>query len=169
MTATTEPQAHHIDIQLEIRIEAPRDRVWTALTDEIGAWWHKDFFTHPDAGSFRLQPKLGGWMYEDWGDGDGQLWGTVNGVRKGEMLQVVGDTSADWGGPNRGILTWRLEEEAGVTVVAFRHSLFGNVSEQTRDSLEGGWRLLFEDCMKAYVEGGARPEASDADAPPCDA
>ena len=95
------------EVLLEIVIEAPRERVWRALVDQTTDWWHKDFYTAPAEGFF-LQPKLGGWMYEDWGKGNGLMWGTVTGVRAPEMLQVVGDLNADWGGPRRGIMDWTL-------------------------------------------------------------
>jgi uncharacterized protein YndB with AHSA1/START domain len=166
----SETSAVVCEVLLEIAIDAPRERVWEAIVEETASWWHKDFYTGPGAVGFHMQPKLGGFVYEDWGDGNGQLWGTVTGVRAPEYLQSIGDTSPDWGGPNRGIMDWRLEAaDDGGTLLRFRHALFGNVSEQTRASLQGGWTLLLEQCLKAYAETGERPAIADGDAPACGA
>lgn len=150
-------------VLLEIVIDAPRQHVWKALVEDTAAWWHKDFYTGP-AEAFRLEPKLGGWMYEDWGGGNGQLWGTVTGLRAPEMLQVIGDSNSDWGGPNRGIMDWTLEEQGESTLVRFRHALHGHITDRMRESLDGGWRLLLGECLKGYAETGERPAAADPDA-----
>lgn len=159
MNQATETPAAVREILLEIPIEAPVADVWTALVDETNDWWHKDFFTGPNPVGFHIQPKLGGWMYEDWGDGAGLIWGTVIGVRPPSMgdamLQTVGDSSPEWGGPNRGILTWKLTADAdnpAHTVVRFSHALHGNITASTCGSLDDGWRLLFVDGLKAFCE-----------------
>ncbi len=170
-TATQDPAVVQ-QILMEITIDAPRERVWKALVEETGAWWHKDFYTGRDPVGFHMQPKLGGWIFEDWGGGEGAIWGTVIGVRAPEMLQAVGDSGPDYGGPNRGMMSWDLTpsgDDDAATVVRFRHALHGSVAPGTVDSLDGGWRLLFETCLKAYVETGTRPAAADADAGPCEA
>ncbi|MDA1195121.1 MAG: hypothetical protein O2894_08040 [Planctomycetota bacterium] len=120
----------------------------------------------------RLDARLGGFMAEDWGDGNGVIWGWVNGVRAPALLQMVGDTSAEWGGPNRGMMTWELEplvERPDATRVRFKHALFGRVSAETAASLDAGWRLLIEGCLKPYAETGKRPAAADADMGSCSA
>ena len=170
MTAAVDTPATIADITLEVVIDAPRERVWSALTEDIGAWWHKDFFMGPDA-TFHCDARLGGWMYEKWGDEQGLIWGTITGIRAPELLITTGDTGPEWGGPNRGFMQWNLSasDDGEHTTVRFRHALHGRISEATRQSLEGGWKLLFEGCMKPYAETGQRPAASDEAAGPCDA
>ena len=97
------------EVLLEVNIEAPIEKVWKAFVDDTSAWWHPDFFTKSGADRFLIEPKLGGWMYEDWGDGAGQIWATVNGVEAPSFLQVVGDNTKEFGGPSRGIMTLRME------------------------------------------------------------
>ncbi|MHC5065748.1 MAG: helix-turn-helix domain-containing protein [Planctomycetota bacterium] len=146
------------EIVLELTIDAPLQRVWTALVEETPSWWHKDFYTRSGAESFHIEPKLGGLMFEDWGDGQGQIWGRVNGIGAPNYLQVIGDSSREWGGPNRGFMTWKLEEGEKGTTVRFEHSLFGKTSKQTQDSLSEGWQLLFGKCLKQYAETGETPD-----------
>ncbi|MEM7305071.1 MAG: SRPBCC domain-containing protein [Planctomycetota bacterium] len=160
--ATSASQAHASvrDLLVEIAIEAPRERVWKALVEETSLWWHRDFYTAPDPTGFAIEPKLGGWMFESWGEGNGLIWGTVGGLRAPSFLQVVGDTSKEWGGPNRNVMTWRLDEKEGspgTTVLRLEHSIFGHVSDGTAASLEAGWLQLFGDCLKPFAETGERP------------
>ena len=54
-------------------------------------------------------------------------------------------------------------------LTAIISDLHGNIADQTRESLDGGWRLLLGQCLKEYAETGKRPAAADAGAPPCSA
>ena len=143
-----------VNVQVEVRIEAPRERVFETLVDRMSDWWHEDFFTRPGLGAYRLERKLGGLVYEDWGDGEGQIWGKVAGLKAPEYLQVAGDTDHNWGGPSRGIMTYTLEADGDATLLRFVQASFGHVSEETRRSLEEGWRLLLGDCLKPFAERG---------------
>jgi len=140
------------DVIVEVSIDAPRQSVWQALVDHTNAWWHSDYYTAPNPLGFHIEPKLGGMMFEDWGAGAGQVWGQVMGLRPGEYLQVMGDSSRDWGGPSRNIMTWRLSEAAGKTKLRFENSIFGKVDDATAASLDQGWQQLFGECLKPYVE-----------------
>ena len=153
----TSPMTDHAtpaiaEVVLEIEINADCDRTFNALVDETSSWWHPDFYTAPGADRFVIERKLGGKMFEDWGNGEGQIWATVNGLRAPNFLQAVGDSSKQWGGPHRSIMTWNLEAKGDKTLLRFQHDLLGNVSEATRASLESGWQLLFVDGLKSYLE-----------------
>jgi uncharacterized protein YndB with AHSA1/START domain len=145
------------EVRLEILIGATPERTFQALVDETSFWWHKDFYTRPGADRFVIERRLGGLVHEDWGGGEGQIWGVVNGLSAPSFLQVVGDSSSEWGGPHRSIMTWRLEAEGDGTRLSFDQALHGKVNEDTRASLEAGWKLLFEGCLKPYAETGAVP------------
>ncbi len=149
-------------VLVEVLIEVQRERVWETLVVDTSEWWHEDFFTRPGLGKFRIEQKLGGWMYEDWGDGEGQIWGLVNGVKAPEFLQIAGDSDKDWGGPSRGIMTIRLKSEGEATRLSFEHSIFGRISDETRESLESGWTLLLRDCLKPFAETGERTRNAGA-------
>lgn len=140
-------------ILVEVTVNAPIERTWKALVEQTSDWWHADFFTRPGVDRFVIEPKLGGHMYEDWGQGQGQIWGTVNGIGAPTYLQVIGDQSKEWGGPSRGIMTWTLEEVDGGTKLRLDHNLYGELSDSVHDSLESGWQLLFGECLKNFVEG----------------
>jgi uncharacterized protein YndB with AHSA1/START domain len=146
-----------VEVVVEVRIAAPRDTVWSVLVQEPSPWWHPAFFTDPrgpERGGFHLEARLGGRMYEDWGAGQGLVWGMVIGLDHGRFLQVVGDSSPAWGGPSRNFQTFRLEDDGAGTKLRFENAIFGRVSEATLRSLEEGWRFLFEHALKRWCETG---------------
>ncbi|MBZ0112421.1 MAG: metalloregulator ArsR/SmtB family transcription factor [Thermoanaerobaculia bacterium] len=146
-----------IDLVSEVTVAADAPRVWKALTEETGSWWHPAFYTIPAPHLFRIETEVGGRMFEDGSDGQGLLWGTVIGLQTNSLLQVANDTSRQWGGPSRGIMTWRLESVDGRTKLRFEQTQYGVVSETTRASLQSGWDFLFGRCLKPWIESGQDP------------
>ncbi len=145
------------EVRCEVRIEADAARVWETLVGDVTPWWHAAFYTNPlgpKQGGYHIEPKLGGRMFEDWGEGQGLIWGTVIGIESERFLQIFGDSSAEWGGPSRNCLTLRLEPDGAATKLSFLGSGFGRITEQTTASLDEGWRFLLEACLKRYIETG---------------
>lgn len=155
MTPQSEDAATVCRILLEVPIAARKERVWEALVQEADTWFVSDPETGPSNKTFRVEARVGGMMYEDWGDGNGLLWGHVILCDAPDSLHVAGDCSPRWGGPNRGIMIWELSEADGVTTVRFEHALHGRVSDQTRASYQGGWRIQLVEGLKGYVESEA--------------
>lgn len=154
MTAKKTPAAQasvHV-VELEITIQAPVERVWKALVSETGAWWPKGFYTDAAARRFVIEPVLGGKMYEDWGDGAGLVWATVTGVRAPTFLDASGVSSPQWGGPNTHYQSWRLEENAGATVLRFSDAVHGKVDAAAATSLQEGWMLLWNEALRTHCE-----------------
>lgn len=155
MLETNKPSLTVHEIRLEVDIDASAERVWTALTDEIGRWWPKSFCVG-GARRFTLEPKVGGRMFEDWEGGEGLLWGTVVQLKKHARLDLAGDTFPEYGGAGRHLSSYILEEGEGSTKVRFVSTSYGNLTEGSGKDLEGGWKHLLETCFAAYVEG--RPQ-----------
>jgi len=151
MSTETSTEFGVLDVTVEVEIEASPEVVWRALTEEIGEWWPRDFCVG-DLERFVLEPKLGGRMYEDWGGGAGLIWAVVTGLRQGELLQLSGELSKDFGGPARNITTIKLRAEGDGTHVTLGDSVYGSVSAKTGTDLDAGWRHLFAGCLKPFVE-----------------
>ena len=147
-------------LTVETTIAAPPERVWMALTTQIGSWWPAEFYTGGSAASrtFRLEARPGGRMFEDWGTDQGLLWGTVVTARAPQQLQITGHGFAEWGGPNVMFATWNLEPDGDGTKVVFREDALGRLPEGYRDDKEKGWRFLFDGALKAFVEGRPAPK-----------
>ena len=138
-------------VELEIPIGAPRSHVWDCLINRPGEWWREDFLVTPGA-IFRLEPKVGGLMFEDAGDGAGFVWFTVHGIIPEQQLYLIGHIRPPYGGPCTSMLMIGLESTDGDhTVVKLSDCVVGKVDQKTADSLDEGWKLLFGG-LKALAE-----------------
>ena len=139
-------------VELEITIQAGIQRVWKALVTETGVWWRRDFYTDAAALNFIIEPKLGGKMYEDWGNGEGLVWATVIGVKAPVMLELSGVSSPAWGGPNTHFHSFKLEARGKSTVLRFTDALHGRADDALATSLKEGWLLLLNEAFKSHCE-----------------
>jgi DNA-binding transcriptional ArsR family regulator/uncharacterized protein YndB with AHSA1/START domain len=153
MSAPKEVSTKHIE--LELVIQAPRERVWQAIVKEIGKWWRKDFYVHENA-RFVLEANPGGRLYEDAGNGAGGLWGSIMNIAPPKWLQWVGHLAPQYGGPATSIVDLRLEEFEGATKLYLTDALFGRLQEEAQKQIYEGWRLLFEEGLKTFVERGKK-------------
>ena len=136
----------------EVTIDADAATVWRALVEETPEWWLKDFYSRAGA-AFRIEARLGGRMFEDQGDGNGLIWGNVIGVDPRRSLDIQAYLTQDFGGPALSYLAIRLEESGSSTLVSVTDTIFGFPSEGTAGNMQEGWAMLFEQGLKAYVEG----------------
>ena len=61
-------------IRLTYKIDAPLERVWKVVTEEAGSWWDADFAALPGSAGVKLEPRLGGRLYEETPDGKALEW-----------------------------------------------------------------------------------------------
>jgi uncharacterized protein YndB with AHSA1/START domain len=127
-------------------------KVWRALTTDINEWWKKDFFGQASSTKFRLEPKLGGVMAETGPKGAGMIWGTVHAVDPGRSILLIGHTTPKWGGPSTATMEFTVEAAKDGSELSLTHAVFGNADEKTRRSYEQGWKALFDEAMRKYLE-----------------
>lgn len=142
-----------IRVVSEVRIEAPPERVWRALTEETNAWWPKGFFARPESTRMVFEPRVGGRQYEDCANGEGVLWGVVYGIKAPHSLQLAGDLFPEFGGPARLLTTYTLKADGVGTALRLVDCAFGVIGEKLQESLESGWKTILQDSLKPYVEG----------------
>ena len=149
-------------LTMETQIDAPPERVWQALTENIGGWWPVEFFAGGEDGKrkYICEAHPGGRMFEQWDDGGGLLWGTVICAEPNVRLQVLGVTFPNWGGPSLGYVSWELSPNDSGTTLTFSESMLGRISEANIDEKNKGWAFLCNS-MKAYVEGDPPPTWQD--------
>jgi len=145
-------------LQIEVKIDAAIDRVWTALIDEIGDWWPADFYAGGQDGSrtFMIEAKPGGRMMEVWDGGGGVLWGTVMTFEPAVRLQILGAQFPNWGGPTQSFGTWELESVGSATLLRYSEHSVGRVSDSGGEEKMVGWQFL-NNSLKAHVEGTPAP------------
>ena len=141
-----------VDVHLEVEIAAAPARVWKALIAEPGRWWPKDFYTGPAKG-FHIEPRLGGRVFEDWGDGNGVIWYTVFGVNPGVSLDLQGCMAVPYG-PALTLLHLDLAPRGSGTMLALSDSTIGAAGHEGTEEKTKGWQQVFGAGLKAFVEGG---------------
>lgn len=154
MAASQTKPAGVAQYELEIEISAAPQRVWTALIDDINAWWLPDFRLTGRGSTVTLDARAGGHLAEVHADGSELLWSTVQMVSPAaHKIYLVGQLAPDWGGPSTYSLKLAVEERGSGSVLKILDAHHGNIDEKNLAALEAGWTQLFTDGLKAYVEG----------------
>ncbi|MGB8954679.1 MAG: metalloregulator ArsR/SmtB family transcription factor [Tumebacillaceae bacterium] len=147
----TQQMAKHdtFAIEMEVTLDAPREKVFESLTRDIDKWWAYRLGENRPS-QLHLEPKLGGRFYEDWGNGEGAVWGTVYFVKTNEELRLNGPLGMT--GAVNSDYTYRLEEKGNSTVLKLSHKAAGLLDPQWEEMHRHGWQELLGDFLKKYVE-----------------
>ncbi|MFT7485390.1 MAG: hypothetical protein ACI9F9_001240 [Candidatus Paceibacteria bacterium] len=138
--------------EFEIEINASSEAVWTAITEEINDWWLPDYHMVGAGSVVRLDARAGGPLVEQLEGGGSLLWYQVQMSIPNTSLHMVGHLGSEWGGPATTMLSLTLSERAAGMTLLVRDALYGSVKESTAETLESGWRKLFSQGLKAWVE-----------------
>lgn len=145
------------EIEMEVTINAPRSRVFDALTKDIGNWWA--FRVGAKDSKVILEPHLGGRFYEDWGNGQGAIWGTIYYLQAPQEIRLSGPLGMQ--GAINSHYTYVLEEvDISTTILKLSHHTTGLLHPNWEESHRQGWELLLGKFLKDYVEKGtvSQPE-----------
>lgn len=128
-----------LTVTQEIRVNASIETTYAALLEQLTT-----ANEHPDGSPMRMKLEAwpGGRWYRDLGDGNGHWWGTVQAIRKPTLLEIAGPLFMSY--PVANNVQYRLTEEAGATLIHFRHSGFGLISNEHREGLTTGWNYNHE-------------------------
>lgn len=141
-----------VRIESEMRLRAPADVVFRAATTEQQAWYPHNY------GGERLkkivfEERVGGNLYEDWGDGLGILYGTVTYFDPPKAYGTRGHLKG-------GVLLeqWmQLQEEGDETIVKASTLCFGEISDEAEEGIRfHGDISRYEEALRNYVEKGVR-------------
>jgi DNA-binding transcriptional ArsR family regulator len=141
-----------IDVALDIPIAGTPERVFAALTEDVGGWWGHPY-VRSDATGLTLERRLGGLLVEAWGSSGGTVLATVTGWSDDEYLQLTGPFHL---GVAVGVATFRIAAAAHGTDLQFAFQAMGAVVADMAEAFAGGWTDLVERRLKAFVETGAR-------------
>ena len=140
----------HIAFTNELRFGRPREEVFEAFL-ETDKWFQISY------GEERLkrvvnERRVGGQIYEDWGDGTGKLYGTIGWW---DPPTGYSQTSHMLGG---GItLTHRYEfsEDGAGTILRHAFSAFGPISDEMAEGIEAHASLeTFDAQLHSWIEQG---------------
>jgi uncharacterized protein YndB with AHSA1/START domain len=138
--------------ELQVRIAADQQRVWRALVADISRWWPTSFNVGGESARMTIEPRVGGRMFEDWGQDRGVLWSTIILFDPPHRIEFAGHLTPSFGGPATSMIQIALAAEGKETVLSLTDSVFGRVAKSTIASLGEGWKMLFADSLKQYVE-----------------
>jgi len=147
----TMPNLNSIQVEVEITINKSKQHVWDAIINETGSWWHKDFYAIENS-KIILEAFAGGRLYEKADNGNEGLWYVVSAIYPADSIEFVGHLRPEYGGPATSLLKLSLSENNQVTTLRISDSLFGVVDEANKQSVDSGWKLLFTDGLKKYLE-----------------
>lgn len=131
----------------EIRVKASLEKTFAALLEQMGPRMEKETEPMP----MKLEAWPGGRWFRDLGEGNGHCWGIVQSIRKPTLLEIYGPLFMSY--PVSSNVQYRLSEENGETVIKFRHSALGLITEEHRQGVNKGWTFIHER-VRAIAEGG---------------
>ena len=135
-------------IEHEVTIEASVDRVFKGLTEEINDWWEFRL-GGKDSKQLILEPKMNGLFYEDFGNGQGAVWGTVIYYKEPEEIKLIGLLGMR--GAVNSHYSYKLETKGSATVLRLSHDAVGLLEPQWEEEHRKGWAYLLGK-LKEHME-----------------
>jgi len=137
-----------LNITEDIHVRAPLDTTFAALLEQLGPYNEV-----PTVGPMpmKLEPWPGGRWYRDLGDNNGHFWAVVQAIKRPTLLEFAGPLFMSY--PAVSNVQYRLSEANGVTLIKFRHSAIGMISDEHREGVNKGW---------GYMNDGVRKRAEAA-------
>ena len=139
-----------LNVSLETHVRASLEATFEALLEQVGPGNET-----PDGTPMpmTLEAWPGGRWFRDLGEGNGHFWGHVQAIKRPTLLEITGPLFMSC--PVVSNLQYRLTEVEGGTLMSFRHTAFGFVSEEHKAGLSQGWTPLI-DRIRARAEGAAK-------------
>jgi uncharacterized protein YndB with AHSA1/START domain len=145
MTTTTIPDLESLTfkIEQEIRVRASLEVTFSALLEQLGPAFEKDDGAPMP---FKLEAWPGGRWFRDLGNGNGHCWATVQAIKRPTLLEFSGPLMMSY--PVANNVQYRLSEQDGETLIKFCHAGFGNIPEDYKKGMRGGWTNIHENVRK---------------------
>jgi hypothetical protein len=123
-----------LNITQEIHVKAPLEKTFAAILDQLGPF-NETPEGHPLP--MKLEPWPGGRWFRDLGNSNGHFWATVQAIKRPTLLEFSGPLFAS--SPFVSNLQYRLSEEPGGTLISFRHTALGLLTEDQQKGVSRGW------------------------------
>jgi uncharacterized protein YndB with AHSA1/START domain len=139
-----------------IAIKASPEKVYGALTHEVGNWWSPEHTYSQDSKNLSIDARPGGCFCEKLPDGGGVAHMTVIAVFPGRMLRMTGALGPLQASGLAGSLTWEVTAAASSTNLVMSYSVGGYMPGGFEKIAAGVDTVLGEQVtrLKAYIETG---------------
>ena len=124
-----------LEISDNVHVRASLEATFDSIVSHIGR-----LNETPDGKPFPmvLEAWPGGRWYRDLGGNNGHMWGHVQAIKKPTLLEIYGPLFMSY--PAMSNVQYRLTEIEGGTLIAFRHTAFGFISDDHRKGVGTGWK-----------------------------
>jgi len=150
MTMPTDQTLENITFTLnqEIHVKAPLDVTFAALLEQLGPGNE----THEGKSlNLKIEAWPGGRWYRDLGDGNGHFWAVVQAIKRPTLLEFAGPIFASF--PLVNNVQYRLKEVEGGTLIVFRHTALGLLTDDHKAEMPKGWAAMHER-VRRHAEAG---------------
>ena len=138
-----------VDIRQETLLKAPPERVFDALTRQIGLWWTPPYRQAGETSRLTLDPELGAPMIETAGDGHEVIWARVEEIKRPERLYLSGRFALV--GAVAGRVHFDLAAAEGGCRLVLSHQAIGRISREAQGHFAAGWRDLLDHRLRAHL------------------
>ena len=123
-----------LKVEQEIEVAASAERTFQSVLANLGEL----FGPGEQSGlNMKLEPWVGGRWFRDLGDGQGHLWGHVQVMKRGKLLELYGPMFMSY--PAVSHLQLKLTEKDGRTILTLRHQALGLIDPEHRKGVAEGW------------------------------
>ena len=136
----TSPTIENLTLKItqEIHVRAPIETTFATLLEQMGP----DNEADGNAMPMKIEAWPGGRWYRDLGGDNGHLWGHVQAIKRPTLLEICGPLFASY--PFVSNVQYRLIEEAGGTLIKFRHTALGFIQDDHRAGVGMGWATILD-------------------------
>ena len=137
-----------------VRVEAPSDAVYRALTEEVSAWWLADHTYSDDSANVSLEATAGGCLCESLSDGGSVEHLRVVYVEPGKTLRLQGGLGPLQEMAVTGSMTFTVESSGDVTQLTLTYTVGGyhpSGLAMVAEPVDGVLRAQLES-LKAHAE-----------------
>ena len=131
----------------EIHVKAPLETTFAALLEQLGPGNENH---EGKSLNLKIEAWPGGRWYRDLGDGNGHFWATVQAIKRPTLLEFVGPIFASF--PLVNNVQYRLKEVEGGTLIVFRHTALGLLTDQHKAEMPEGWAAMHDRVVR-HAEG----------------
>jgi uncharacterized protein YndB with AHSA1/START domain len=131
---TIEPQVQTLRISKTETIAASPEVVWEALMHQMGPGGE---FEPGQSMSMKLEPHVGGRWWRDLANNTGHLWGHVQVIKPGKLLEIAGPMFMSYAAVSH--VQYKIVPDGATTRLELTHTAMGLIPPDHAAGVDGGW------------------------------
>lgn len=147
------PEITKIDIRQNLKFNASAETIFSALTENIDAWWTAPY-RQTENGKLSLENYLGGTLSEISESGHGSIWGYVEEIKPPELLTISGRFAVK--GALSGKIVFSLNSIGSETELSLSHEAIGMIPPEMAENFYQGWDELLNFRLRAFLKEQAQ-------------